>query len=71
MDGKTNQARIIGFADCPVRFAWPMDNPAGKPDGRIKHRPRGFPQGLPTGFPDFTHIKQNLPDAAFGLALFI
>jgi hypothetical protein len=45
-----------------------VDNPAGKPDGRIMHRPQGFPQGLSTGFPDFTHIKINLPDAAGGLA---
>ncbi|SEA65696.1 Integrase core domain-containing protein [Nitrosospira multiformis] len=58
---------MIGTADRPAALAWPMDNLAGKPDGRIKHRPRGFPPGLPTGFPDFTHIKHNPPDAANGL----
>ena len=46
-----------GFTDRPARYAWALDNPIGKPGGRICPRPPGFPRGLPTGFPDFTHIN--------------
>ena len=62
---------MIGTADRPAVLAWPLDNPVGKPDGRISPRPRGFPQGLPTGFPDFTHIKPIFLTRPAGLALVI
>jgi hypothetical protein len=58
---------MIGFTDRPARCAWPLDNPAGKPDGRIRPRPTRFPTGIAHRLPGL-HPHQNT-DAAEGLAL--